>query len=297
MKPNIIKSVQSHLHFQKVPFFWRLTVLMLLTLGILIYSSALPNPFIWDDFELIIHNPLVRGWSHIPKLFAGNVVENSSFYRPLQMLSYVFDYEIWGINAKGFRLTNILLHVSVAVCLCWFLVVITRNRLTGLLAGLVFLVHPVHNEAVTYVSGRAEPLVAIFMLLTFILYLGYLEKGRLTDYLLCVGCFLLALLSKEYALILPALILAYHMVFNRRVNRELFFMLVALAVTYGALRLYNVIGVADMHEKTPTILLQRLPGSFYAQGMYLKLLIFPQNLFLGYGQKLYSWSNPLVWGG
>lgn len=281
----------------KTAVFVRVAVVLLLLLGLLIYGSALPNPFIWDDYELIIHNPHIRGWEYLPQLFTANVVENSSFYRPLQMLSYLLDEKVWGINPKGFHLTSILLHIATAGSLCWFVTVLTRNRLTGMLTAVLFLIHPVHNEAVAYVSGRAEPLVGLFLLLCFTLYLKYLDSERLTHYLLCILCFIGALFSKEAAVVLPLLMGAYHLCFRRRWNAELLGMLSVLAGGYILLRLFNVVGVADMHEKTNTILLQRLPGTFAAQGMYLKLLLWPRDLFMGYGQKLFVWSDLRVWSG
>lgn len=284
-------------HLDRTAVFVRLAVLTMLLLGLLIYGPSLPNPFIWDDYELIIHNPLVHGWVNLPRLFSGNIVEQSSFYRPLQMLSYVMDYEVWGLNPKGFHLTSILWHVAAALALCGFVAAVTRNRLSALLAGILFLSHPVHNEAVAYISGRADPIMAVFALLTITFYIRYLDNARLSEYLLCIVCFLAALMSKEAALIVPLLIGVYHVVFRKALNKELYFMLAVLALGYLGLRLLNVVGVADMHEKTSTILLQRLPGAFAAQALYVKILFFPKDLFMGYGQKLFAWHDPLVWSG
>ena len=297
MKSEFLKTLKRTFSLNRPAVFARLAVLVLVVLGLLIYGPALPNPFIWDDYELIIHNPVVRGWSNLPHLFAGNIVEQSSFYRPLQMLSYLIDYEVWGMNPKGFHLTSILWHVAAALSFCGFVAAITRNRLTALLAGVLFIIHPVHNEAVAYISGRADPVMAVFVLLAFTFYLRYSDSIRLGEYLVCVVCFVAALLSKESALILPLLIGAYHLVFRKVMNKELYFMLSGLALGYLGLRLFNVIGVADMHEKTQTILLQRVPGAFASQALYLKTLLFPRDLFMGYGQKLFTWRDPLVWKG
>ncbi len=297
MENKFIKDLKKSTKIEKIPFFGRLTVCLFLVIGFIIYSTSISSPFIWDDFDLITENRNIQGWSHIFDGFKGNVVSQSSFYRPLQMFSYLLDYEIGGLNPKIFHITSILIHIAVALSLCWFCVVLFKDRMIGLLSGLLFLVHPVHNEAVVYLSGRADPLVALFILLCAIHYIKYDQNNNRIDYVLCVGLSILALLSKEYALIIPGLLLLFHYSFSKKIKGSLFYVVAGACVIYAILRMYNIVGVADMHTKTQTILLQRLPGTFYSVLIYLRLLFFPYDLFLGYGQKIFYWNNPMVWTG
>lgn len=281
----------------KGPFFGRLTIGLFLVIGLVVYSTAISTPFIWDDFDLVTENRNIQGWSHVFDVFKGNVVPQSSFYRPLQMFSYLLDYEIGGMNPKIFHITSILIHIAVALSLCWFCIVLFQDRIVGLISGLIFLIHPIHNEAVVYISGRADPLAAVFMVLSVIHYIKFDKSHNLMDYFLCAGASVLALLSKEHALILPGLLLLFHYSFGKKIKGSLFYLIAGLCIIYAALRMFNIVGVADMHSKTQSILLQRLPGTFYSFLVYLRLMIFPYDLFLGYGQRIFYWNNPLVWAG
>ncbi|MBP9853988.1 MAG: hypothetical protein KBD53_03870, partial [Candidatus Omnitrophica bacterium] len=166
MKNKSLKKDLSANRIDNFPFFGRLTACLFLLVGLLIYSTSISSPFIWDDYDLVVENYNIQSWSHVFGLFKGNVVEQSSFYRPLQMFSYLLDYEIGGLNPKIFHFTSILIHIAVALSLCWLCIVLFKDRLIGMIAGLLFLIHPIHNEAVVYISGRADPLVALFMLLS-----------------------------------------------------------------------------------------------------------------------------------
>ena len=88
-----------------------------------------------------------------------------NFYRPLQVASYVVDYSLWGLNPAGYHLTNILLHVGVAIALFYFLNLLFGSQKISLAASLLYAVHPAHTQAVSYILGRADILCALFLLL------------------------------------------------------------------------------------------------------------------------------------
>ncbi len=291
---NKVKHIRS---LQDVPYFWTIVVAVFSVVGFAIYSTAVGNPFIWDDFTLVTNNKAIQGWGGFFQLFKGNVVEQSSFYRPLQMFSYLLDYQIWSLNPRGFHLTSIALHIATAISFGWLVSLLVKDRWIAVLAGLLFLVHPVHNEAVVYISGRADPLMALFAILSAALYVRFDQRGQKADAVGAIILLFLALLSKEYALILPFLLLGYHYVFRSSIKGRVLYPMLTLAAGYFILRMLNVVGVADMHVKTQTILLQRLPATFYAMFEYLRLLILPYDLYLGYGQKLFAWSHPKVIAG
>ena len=149
------------------------------------------------------------------------------------------------------NLTNTLLHVLSALGLYWLvLTMFSDDRLAFLSAGL-FVVHPVHTEAVTYISGRADPLALMFLMLTFIFYLkGPSTKSPGTHAAMAV-CYALALLSKESALILPALILVHAGLMHERIRTGKIVSLVGLTLVYLLLR---VTVLKDMrHLLTPVL--------------------------------------------
>jgi len=198
------------------------SVFLIIILGFVVYGNSFHNDFFWDDKALIEDNRYVKDWSSISQTFTQDIGAGGdkkwNFYRPLQMVTYMGDYSLWKLNAKGYHLTNIVLHIFVALCIYWLMNVIFNNNFLSSLTGMLFIVHPVHTEAVTYIAGRADSLALLFMLLCFIFYIKSPPSKRIGQYLLMVLSYTLALLSKESSLILPALLLLYHISFNKKVR-------------------------------------------------------------------------------
>ena len=135
-------------------------LIVIAAVGFFIYSPALKGPFVWDDEHLILHNSYLRSWHHLPQLLSQDIAAGSGrrfgFWRPLQMLSYFIDYSIGKQDPFGYHFVNILLHVLGAFALFWFLQVISGDRALSGSAALLFVSHPIHTEAVNYISGRAD---------------------------------------------------------------------------------------------------------------------------------------------
>ena len=186
----------------------------LLALTFWVYLNAFGNDFLWDDVVLIVNNPAIKHWQTVPSLFAGDILPGpegrgqSNYFRPLQMLTYAFDYQIWGLDPFGFHLTSTLLHALAAV----LLFALGRRLLGGdapaLAAAALWAVHPVHTEAVTYVSGRSDPLAGVLLLASLLAFAraraaagGAAPERRFPRWsALSLGCFFLALLAREAAL-------------------------------------------------------------------------------------------------
>ena len=194
--------------------------LALLLAGFLAYGAALQGEFLWDDVFLVEHNPFIRAPSLFPEAFRHFLFHDSAatFYRPIQTLSYGVDYALWGLDAYGYRLTNLVLHVAAGGMLYSLarrlLPKFTRSsspaNAPALCLALLWLAHPVHNAAVAYVAGRADSLAAGFALLAWWLYEGATEEGvprrsRGLMYASSAAALLLALFSKEMAAVWIAL--------------------------------------------------------------------------------------------
>jgi Flp pilus assembly protein TadD len=165
-----------------------------------VYANALRDGFVWDDGNIIVSNPMVRHWTEAARLFTSSLERNTQYYRPVLGLSFLVDYQLFGLSPAGFHLTSILIHAAVGVLLYLLAARLLGDSLAALFAALLFVVHPVHTEAVTYVSGRSDPLAALF---TLAAVLWFLEPGR---FALSLGAFLLALFSRETAMGLVLLI-------------------------------------------------------------------------------------------
>lgn len=195
---------------------WAAVSLILLA-TFLVYSNTLGFNFVYDDRGQILANVQVHAWRYVPHYFLERVWSfaypgiHGNYYRPLFLLFLLLNYKIFGPYAAGWHLVSVAAHMGVT-----YLVYVLARRLTGddrtpLLAALIFGLHPVHIESVAWISGVTDPLLALFLLPSFLCYLKARERraqGRswLAGSLALYG---LAMLSKETALILPILIFTF----------------------------------------------------------------------------------------
>ncbi|MGE5280620.1 MAG: tetratricopeptide repeat protein [Deltaproteobacteria bacterium] len=271
-------------------------IALIAALGLLAYANVLKGAFVWDDEVLVAKDAYIRDFAHLKNIFSENILGGvkrlSTFYRPLQILSYAVDFSVWKLDPFGYHLTNVLIHVAAAAALYFFLMALVVPRRASLWAALLFVVHPVHTEAVSYVSGRADPLAAVFVFLCLALYV----RRRGAPGVLVVLCSFAALLSKEIALLLPLMALLYHVCFRVRVRWSGLACLVVPAAVVLVLRhafSQHIAGAMDVTMPLPA----RVPGAFAAYAQYLRLLVWPTGLHMEYGQPRFSWANPWVGAG
>ncbi len=275
--------------------FWFAALAVIVGLGILAYANILQGTFVWDDEVLVAKNAYIRDFSHLGNIFTENILGGvkrmSAFYRPLQILTYAIDFSVWQLNPFGYHLTNVLLHIAAALAVYLFLLALAAPQRVALWAGLFFVVHPVHTEAVSYVSGRADPLVAVFIFLCLTLYIRYGSRPRPG---LCAAMAVFAaaaLLSKEIALLLPLMVLLYHYTSKTGIRPAGLWSLLAVAAGYLILRqAFSSHLAGEMDVTVP--LLQRMPGVFVAYTQYLRLLLWPAGLHMEYGQPQLSLADP-----
>lgn len=178
---------------------------------LVVYLNALSGAFQFDDYKVIVNNPSVHSWeAWLAGLGHG--------IRPLLKFSYTLDWTL-GLGVTGFHLTNLLIHLINA----WLVFRLgetfierqmLRERLqyVPLFAALLFAVHPVHTEAVTYICGRSTSLMTLFYLGGLLAYVtGRLRKNRLRLYAITPLTFVLALSVKETAVTFPLALLAWEL--------------------------------------------------------------------------------------
>lgn len=269
------------------------SVLLIIVMGLVVYANSLKGAFVYDDQIWIGENNSIAGWENLQKIFTSNIGAGAgrkyNFYRPLLSLTLMADYSLGGADVRVYHLTNVLFHISVALCIYWLVNILFSQNLLSLLSALFFVVHPIHTEAVSYISGRGDPMCVFFLLLTFIFYIKQ-PRPRVVSAFLISACYLLAIFSKENAVILPFLILMYHCFFGGfKFNR--FLEIGVITLIYAILRstvLYFPAASTEVHST----LLERIPGFFVAITNYTRLLIFPFNLHMEYGDFLFSLNNP-----
>ena len=194
------------------------------------YVPAVRDGFVWDDTALILRDPLIRSWRLIGEGFNHFLFVDataSDFYRPLQRLTYTLEYAAFVFRPAPYHITNILLHAAAAVALLFFAeellqvfgVEARRCRGMATIATLIWAIHPVQSAAVVYVSGRADPLAAIFGFLGCYLTLRSLraKPGRELLWIISAGAsFLFSAFSKGTGLIFPLLTILLLLLIKRR---------------------------------------------------------------------------------
>lgn len=208
---------------------------MVAAVAFAVYANTLFNGFLNDDEHQVLLNPWITDLRSLPAIFTQSVwgfVEGkrvSDYYRPLMHVVYLIDHQIFGFHAWGFHLVNVILH-ALNTALVFFL----TKRLTAgsgaapadpttpadfllaapFAAALLFATHPVHTEAVAWVAAVPELTFTFFGLSCLLFHIGSDERPRFR--LASFAAFTLALLCKETAVTLPAVLLAYDLALRRK---------------------------------------------------------------------------------
>jgi len=179
---------------------WTLIAAAVIIVGIC-YANSLPNGFILDDYPIVAVNPAIRAISpvHFLKTPYWGASSNSGIYRPLTIFSFSLEYPLWQQWAGGYRLTNLLLHSINGVLVFLLSRCILQSVPAAAAAAAVYLMHPVHTEPVVGLAGRSELLATLFFLLAWIFF-----RQRRTNW--CAAAFFFSLLSKENAIVFPAVL-------------------------------------------------------------------------------------------
>ncbi len=189
----------------------------------LIYLNSFSNGFIaWDDDNGIVNNVHIRslGWENVTRIFTPG---KTGPYQPLRTLSHAIDYHFWELDPFGYHLTNLLFYILTCVMVFLSTKSVLKfvrndddedsNSRIALFSALLFAVHPVHVEAVTWLSARKEVLLGFFFFLSLYLYLRAKDsstlKHQIIFYCLAFIGFLAAVLSKPTAVVLPLVLLLF----------------------------------------------------------------------------------------
>ncbi|MEO8762578.1 MAG: hypothetical protein ABI388_13095 [Bacteroidia bacterium] len=197
----------------------RLQIVVIIILSFILYGKALKFGFNYlDDSILVIDNyKLNSDYGNIPKAFSqhifkvdGQADRSHDYYRPLMTLSFMLDAHIAGSPAPYFyHFTNLLLHILTGILLLIFFKKFGIAPLPAFILCLFFLVHPALAQAVAWIPGRNDSLLAVFVLAAFIFLLRYLEERKTYLLALHILMFVLALFSKENGIMLVPITFFY----------------------------------------------------------------------------------------
>lgn len=195
-------------------------MLFLIGVTIIVMSPMLNNGFTnWDDEFYVQSNPLLRGPDWIG-IFTQPVNDN---YHPLTIVSLAVNYQLSDLSPFSYLLVNLLLHVA-NTSLVFYLVWLISDKKTWIafFTGLIFGIHPMHVESVAWVSERKDVLYTLFFLLSLVQYWKYLETKSRDKYWGSFALFIISLLAKPAAIVLPAVLFLFDYWKGRHFDQKLF---------------------------------------------------------------------------
>ena len=290
--------------------------LLLFLISLAVYGNTLLNGYAVDDLAMIEKNVIVqKGFEGVPELmvtprlagFDRNIVNEN--YRPLSLVMFAVEYQLFGLNPFTGHLFNILFFGGCVVLLFLFLIRLFPGRQwVWFIACLLFAVHPIHTEVVANIKSRDELMSFFFGFSSLLVFMGYQQQCKPWKLLVGALLLMLAILSKEtvisFVIIIPMLFYAYLNEHKRRSH-----MIVAATLAVAAVFLIIRQTVLKGHDTTAVpfldnplagaaIFTQRIPTALLVLGMYLKLMVVPWPLISDYSYNTIptvGFGNLWVW--
>jgi hypothetical protein len=222
------KKAKEKKDYSLLPWFFLVAALTAVCLW-----PMLNNEFTnWDDEFYVINNQLLRGpdWKGI---FSQAVLGN---YHPLTILSYAFNFAISGLDPFSYLLVNYLFHIVNTLLVFYFIWNISgKNKVIAAFVALVFGIHPMHVESVAWVAERKDVLYTFFFLLSLIQYWIFLTKAKKNNLVFCFLFFVLSLLSKPAAIVLPLVLFLLDYWYGQSLKKNIVFKIpfFALSIVFG----------------------------------------------------------------
>ena len=160
-----------------------------------------------DDQYYVIENHNIQSGVTFKGLSWAFNIRSAEFWQPLMWFSFMLDYHFHGLNAGGYHLTNLVLHILSTLLLFWFFCRMTGAVWESAFIAAFFALHPLHVESVAWISERKGALSVFFWMLTICLYVYYTEKPLIKRYLLVLFSFICALMSKSIVITLPVVMI------------------------------------------------------------------------------------------
>ena len=221
--------------------------LIILFLTVLAYSNIFQNQFVLDDSTFVTDWEQIRSFKNVPDLLMGNVPPvHKGVYRPIRSLLYLFYYHLFGVNPVWWHLHSLLVHLFSTVLVFLIVeqicktydvrfkkeenqeknntsyIIHNKSRLVAFITSLLFGLHPIHTEAITYIAASMEMTGVVFFFASFFFYLKAtsnkqeaIRRKKLPLSLLSYLFATLAFFTYEMTLTLPLLILLYEFTLGR----------------------------------------------------------------------------------
>jgi protein O-mannosyl-transferase len=291
-------------------------VALIVLAAFLAYLQSINGGFVLDDNLLLTKNDLILNPGGLHKLWC---TTESVDYWPATNTSFWIEWRLWGMNSTGYHVTNLMLHI-VESLLIW--VILRKLSIPGaFLAALLFTVHPVNVETVAWIASRKNIMAMLFFLLSIFWYMNFDELARRPTfgrcplaakqftahrpsstahffiwYWLSLAAFMLAMLGKGSAAVLPALVLGI-IWWRRKLTKQDFLRTAPFFIIAAALTGVNIwFQRSDVGEIIRNAgFLERLLGAGGVTWFYLYKALLPFDLAFIYPQWHIEAGAPMWW--
>jgi tetratricopeptide (TPR) repeat protein len=205
----------------------RMLLPVVLALTFVAYSGTLGYEFVYDDADVIVNNRHLTSWSYLPRYFTQHLWSHQGinqagvYYRPLFLIWLRINRSLFGLNAMLWHLTTLLAYLAAVTMVYWLARRLFKDRMTAVMAAMVFGLCPLHIETAAWVCGGSESLLALLFIPSFLFYLnsrngaqsdGSNRSARIRWMAASLVLYAAALFSKETGIILPIMIVAYELI-------------------------------------------------------------------------------------
>ncbi|PCJ87764.1 MAG: hypothetical protein COA57_04205 [Flavobacteriales bacterium] len=235
----------------------------------------------WDDDWMLVNNPLVKSLSlsNIRRIFTELYNKN---YQPIVIFSYAVEHYFFGLNAKIFHLTNVMLHlINVSVVYIFIKSISDKGRI-AFIASALFALHPLRVESVVWITERRDLLYTMFFLLALVQYVKYIKSAfKARHYLFSLSFFVLSCMCKGMAVSFAPVVVLLDFLFIRKYNRQFvidkipFF---SIALIFGLIAIFATHGETQSVIYEQASILDRMVLACYAFLFYIYKLVLPFNL-------------------
>jgi hypothetical protein len=179
-------------------------ILIILAVFYRVYSFEFVN---FDDPEYVYKNQNIQTGITLKAVEWALTAAHVENWHPLTWLSYMLDWQFFGLNPAGYHLVNLIFHIANTLLLFLVLNRMTSELMPSAFVAALFAIHPLHVESVAWVSERKDVLSTFFWLLTMAAYLRYVKRPSVARYLLALLAFALGLMAKPMLVTLPFVLL------------------------------------------------------------------------------------------
>jgi len=276
-----------------------LSLAVICALSFCAYSFMLDGSFkSMDDKFSIVENKDIRSFDNVKKIFTSSFFGGAHYYRPLVTLSFMIEYHFFELNPFYFRLTNLTLHLLMSAT-CFFLIFrLTKNRDIAFWTALLFAVHPVNSESVWNIADRSILLCALFSLNAILCFVIFRQDKKIWAMAASYVCFVLGLLAKESAAMVPIILISYCWLQKDALKRVAGGWIAGyFGFLSGFIILRKIIGITKIYAYDSWDQLVLSFFAFLRGGLtYLRLFVLPTDLYFDRARRYFeNFADPQIW--